>query len=437
MGNLFSRAKRDEEATAAAAPAGESKATTAAVGGSKGLGRRCMCIMIGHSRIAGKNELMVDLKKPHSLPVAPIFAVDLGFDYCKAHVPLPIGPAGTQLNYICNNPGTPERFRTISPAFCRTTNTLLFVYSVADRKSWDLVVRFSRSILDTTDMNDVVAYMQPIVLCATSTDLRPNCPEDEDELETWVLPCEEASLKKELLERVLVYNRAVAEKKGHWDAAQDAWNAEAFAEDIQIALNATGAEDAQTMGIPLCFLGDAADPMAPAGAATVQHIQIASNMQNNLTMHRVCAVVGAMHQRLLDIEQGMFCLREERKWLLYRDEGAGFPEDSWTIGDESVLPFSNGKRGAFKSCCEMQQRVVMMLVCRRLSAESSCLWDRMIPPHLRLRCMSYLEVCSLEHVWRDSDTRIYHIPLSQARDRGTVADIQRWCDRKRVRSEIK
>ena len=402
MGNRSST--KESEAAAAAA----SRAPDGALG-------TCKSILIGHTQTAGKPELIADLKRLRDTALgfmdgfqSSVNIQTIGIDYVRFPTPLPIDPRGAHLEYQCLDVSGQERFRG-HPRLWYGTSSIILVYSVDNRESWDTLVSLSRSIFDPDNIGRT--YIPPIILCATNTDLRPNCTTDS---ESWVLPIEEASLKNELFERVCECNRAFAKTCGHWDDAQDIWK-------VESALTISVDESALTnLGNPLCFLGDPTNPMSPAGAAVVQHIQVSSNMQNNIAMHRVCAVVGAMYKGLLDIEQGMFCLREEHKCLVYRNEGTSYAEDSWRIGPEDVQPFLNGRFGKFLRCCEMQQCVIMMIMCMRMP----------IPRHIRLHCLSYLQVCSWEFVWH-SDVPAVIAPLSscvlQLPKRTTTAEILDWC----------
>jgi hypothetical protein len=110
-----------------------------------------------------------------------------------------------------------------------------------------------------------------------------------------------------------------------------------------------------------------------------------------------------MYTQTIDLKSGFHCLRSELAQILTY-VGDDSNSDLWKIGQKmGAISFGNGqgrwtktkKRTLplFQKCCPMQQDVFSMLMIRRQRKNMKkkdvvSLWDKMIPVHLRLHCLS-------------------------------------------------
>uniref|UniRef100_A0A7S0BW27 Uncharacterized protein n=1 Tax=Proboscia inermis TaxID=420281 RepID=A0A7S0BW27_9STRA len=60
------------------------------------------------------------------------------------------------------------------------------------------------------------------------------------------------------------------------------------------------------------------------------------------------------------------------------------------------VPFMDGTNGEFASCCDIQQKIILMLMMHK---DKKNLWSKIIPNDIRLRCLSYLEVVRFAEDW--------------------------------------
>ena len=132
-------------------------------------------------------------------------------------------------------------------------------------------------------------------------------------------------------------------------------------------------------------------------------IYFLTEYHNNITLHRVACILGSMYTQTIDLKSGFHCLRSELAQILTY-VGDDSNSDLWKIGQKmGAISFGNGqgrltktkKRTLplFQKCCPMQQDVFSMLMIRRQRKNMKkkdvvSLWDKMIPVHLRLHCLS-------------------------------------------------